>query len=186
MIRSRNILMMVLVAICLVTLSASVDDVAARNSAFPSQLNLISGHSGQCLDVAWEEVNKNGARVQQWTCYGVKQKNQIWHLVPVDDRYFQIKSMQSGKCLDVARQEVNNNGARVQQWTCYGAEQANQMWSLIPMSGGYQIRSKESGKCLDVPWEIADKNGARVQQWTCYDNEGSNRHLNQRWLVQVP
>jgi len=43
---------------------------------------IISKSSGRCLDVAWENVtyvHSNGARIQQWECYGGQ--NQLWKVV---------------------------------------------------------------------------------------------------------
>jgi hypothetical protein len=44
---------------------------------------IISKRSGKCLDVAWENAayaRSNGARIQQWECYGANQANQLWRL----------------------------------------------------------------------------------------------------------
>lgn len=48
------------------------------------QFQIVSKRSSKCLDVAWDNdryAHSNGARIQQWDCYGPNQLNQLWKIV---------------------------------------------------------------------------------------------------------
>lgn len=48
------------------------------------KFQIVSKRSNKCLDVAWDNeryAHSNGARIQQWTCYGPDQLNQLWKIV---------------------------------------------------------------------------------------------------------
>jgi hypothetical protein len=145
-------------------------------------LNLVASHSGKCLDVDISAApRENGSAVQQWSCLGAKQTNQLWILTAMGGGYYQVEARHSRKCLDVSGVS-KENGAPVHQWECKDAKQANQLWSLRPVGNYYQIVAKHSGKCLDVRAEQWDENGAIVQQWDCY----GARQPNQLWSLRVP
>lgn len=40
--------------------------------------NIVSARSQKCLDVHLGDIYRNGAKVQQWDCYGMHQTNQLW------------------------------------------------------------------------------------------------------------
>lgn len=47
------------------------------------QFQIVSKRSNKCLDVAWDNekyAHSNGARIQQWDCYGANQLNQLWKI----------------------------------------------------------------------------------------------------------
>lgn len=48
------------------------------------RFQIVSKRSQKCLDVAWDNdkyAYSNGARIQQWECYGPRQLNQLWEMV---------------------------------------------------------------------------------------------------------
>ena len=157
-------------------------------TAATTAINVISKHSGKCLDVR-DISGDNGTMVQQWDCLNDQQKNQMWTLRPLG-HYYQIVAEHSGKCLDVAWEADTGgalwDGARVQQWECYGGEQVNQLWAIRAVGNSYHVISAHSGKCLDVAWEAdtgdATWNGVRIQQWECVGSWANN----QLWDITFP
>lgn len=138
---------------------------------------IIARHSGRCLDVV-DASPANTAPIQQFTCLGATQLNQVWLLVPAGAG-FQIVAQHSGKCLDVKSASPFDT-APLQQFTCIGATQTNQVWTLVPVpdgSGDVELRPlHQPTKCADVVG-ASIANGARVQQITCIGT------TNQRWRL---
>jgi hypothetical protein len=96
-----------------------------------SSFQIVAMHSNKCLDVTGgTNATANGTRIQQWSCLGTSQTNQIWRLIPVGNA-FQVVAAHSGKCLDVTGGTgAIGNGINVQQWSCLGSGQTNQLWEL--------------------------------------------------------
>jgi hypothetical protein len=99
-----------------------------ESTTIPPYFELVSRHSGKCLDVTGASIG-NGALVQQWGCLGSTQANQQVSLFPVGTSgYYRLVFRHSGKCLDVTDASTAN-GARLQQWECL-ASQANQEFAI--------------------------------------------------------
>lgn len=134
-------------------------------------------HSNKCLDLDTASPTADGARVQQWTCLGPDQLNQIWRVVENSDGTYTIKSLYNGTCLDAAAAGTAN-GTHVQMWTCNG--QSNQRWYIDFVSNDfyYWIRpAYDTSNCLDLDTAFPDPlgDGAPVQLWDCLPNEPGNQ-----------
>lgn len=116
-----------------------------------------------CMDVAYG-ATWDGARIQQWDCYGGAPEK--WRLDYVSTvggyTYYAFVNVNSGKCLDVPGGSTAW-GVELQQWSCWGGDM--QQWALISVGDSVAIRNLKSGLCVD------DKNwggaGAALQQWDC-------------------
>jgi len=149
-----------------------------------NSVQIVAMHSNKCLDVAGgTTATANGTRIQQWSCLGANQTNQIWRLIPVGNA-FQVVAAHSGKCLDVTGgPSATGNGVSLQQWQCLGASQTNQLWRLVPVGSRFQLVAVHSGKCLDVAGGTgATGNGVNLQQWQCL---GAGQ-TNQLWDLRNP
>ena len=135
-------------------------------------VEIVSRHSGQCLDVSGASTDA-AASVIQWTCHGGP--NQQWRLEPAGGGAFRIIARHSGQVLDVYGGFVDDVTPII-QWPVHGGD--NQVWTLEPASDGYmRIVARHSGKALDVEFASAD-DGARVIQYTPHGG------ANQQWLLR--
>lgn len=141
--------------------------------------------SGQVLEVAGGEANKNGGRIQQWDAnYGVTQRLQLKTKIiisttappatenPKTETYYYLQFRHSGKVLDnTGRLE---NGVTAIQWWMAGNQ--NQAWKLMGSGDGsyYYIQSLRSNKVLEVK-DGAVHNGAEIIQ-----NDRNNQD-HQKW-----
>jgi hypothetical protein len=87
----------------------------------PIQYQIVNRNSGKCLDV--KDVSQaDGAPIQQYTCLGWGQTNQIFEGVPVspsDTSHAKYIAQHSHKCLDITGASTAD-GALLEQWTCNG------------------------------------------------------------------
>jgi uncharacterized repeat protein (TIGR03803 family) len=133
---------------------------------------IVSRHSGKCLDVSRESTDA-GASAIQWTCHGGS--NQQWRLEPAGGGAFRIVARHSGQALDVVG-ALLDDVTPIIQWPVHGGD--NQVWTLEPAPDGYmRIVARHSGKALDVEFASVDE-GARVIQYTPHDG------ANQQWLLR--
>ena len=132
-------------------------------------VDLVSRHSGKCMDVV-NASSSNNAEIVQYTCNGGY--NQQWEARDAGNGYVQLVARHSGRCLDVASASTAD-GAKVIQYACSSG--TNQQWQFQDAGNGYyRIVARHSGKCLDVSnWSTA--NSARIIQYGC---SGGN---NQQW-----
>jgi subtilisin family serine protease len=154
------------------------------NATQQDSYQIVALHSNKCLDVTGGiAATANGTRIQQWSCLGTSQTNQIWRLIPVGNA-FQVVAAHSGKCLDVTGGTgATGNDVIVQQWQCLGSGQTNQLWRLVSVGSRFQLVAVHSGKCLDVTGGTgATGNDVIVQQWSCL---GSGQ-TNQLWELRRP
>lgn len=104
------------------------------------QVRLESQYSGKCLDLyTLDGGHNNGARVQQFDCYGARSstlnRNWVFSSAGQPSSYY-VQSAFSGKCLELSADRPGIDGYRnrdkVQQWDCGAREyRANQIWSLV-------------------------------------------------------
>jgi non-reducing end alpha-L-arabinofuranosidase len=145
-------------------------DIAAAGYSFTgggnggqSNIELVGGQSGRCLDVAGQS-SANGAQAQLWDCSG--NANQRWTYT--SGRQLQVYG---NKCLDASGQGTGN-GTNVVIWDCNG--QSNQQWNV---NTDGTITGVQSGRCLDANG-AATANGTKAILWSC--NGGSNQRWNAR------
>jgi uncharacterized repeat protein (TIGR03803 family) len=147
--------------------------VRPQSSPTDQYVEIVSRHSGKCLDVSGGSPDA-AAPVIQWTCHGGW--HQHWRLEPAGGDAFRIIARHSGQALDVAGALVDDVTPII-QWPVHGGD--NQTWTLEAASDGYvRILARHSGKALDVELASADE-GARVIQYTTHGG------ANQQWLVRV-
>jgi len=133
-----------------------------------------NGVSQMCMDVAYGST-ANGARIQQWPCYGgpPEQWTMVYETTVGVVHYFQLVNGNSPpgnpKCLDVPWGNPAP-GAKLQLWDCLGA--ARQLWAVQTIStagnGAVRVKNLQTGLCLDnTDW--SGNAGTSLQQWTCND-----------------
>ncbi|WP_329789710.1 RICIN domain-containing protein [Lentzea sp. DG1S-22] len=145
-----------------VVLLAAVLVVPARASAEPVTFPKLHGSgrggtislpgTGRCLDAALEEIDRNGGKVQMWTC-GLAGDEQQWrydHLPDIGAGAY-IVSQANGKCLEVAPEELGAEGGRLQMWDCTG--RVEQRWEVIHHQGDLFLTSKATRGVLGV-WSV--------------------------------
>ncbi|MBC7530141.1 MAG: RICIN domain-containing protein [Oligoflexus sp.] len=133
--------------------------------------NLISRHSGECLDVKDHGLG-NGALLQQWYCTG--EDHQKFKLV-LQAGQWTLVGVQSGKTISVESSKTDN-GAAVLQWDNQNAP--NQGLNIgTSVDSSYTVRFKHSNKCLDVS-DVSSTPGALVHQWECVNAD------NQDWYFR--
>lgn len=148
------------------------------STAAAGTFNLVSAHSGRCLEI-YGISQANFATAVQWYCWGGA--NQALQAIPTGDGYFQLRFAHSGRCLEVMNWRLDN-GAPLGQYACHGGD--NQRWSGSFNNGAQSvIRSKFSGKCVDVyGWGLGD--GAPIAQWDCHS--GANQQWRTRTAASTP
>jgi hypothetical protein len=106
------------------------------------------------------------------------QANDIWHMKPIGDGYYNIVNPW-GKCLDAYAFNHDNYG-RITTWDCNGY--INQQWKPYFSLNGFELKPRHAeydnwrqGKCLDV-YAYAHYAGAPVVQWDCLGG------VNQLWI----
>lgn len=133
---------------------------------------LISRHSGKCLDVSGSS-KANLAKIQQWNCNG--SSAQRFKMKDVGAGKFLLVNTNSNRCLDIDAWGTSS-GTRIIQWDCHGG--ANQQWTLgNSFNGTKTIRSVHAaGKCLDIDGPSTN-NGQKAQIWDCSNGP------NQDWTI---
>jgi len=137
-------------------------------------VRIVPAHSSKCFDVE-NGSTADGARIQQWDCWGAGQQSFLarWNS---PDNSWRFIANHSGKCLDV-REAGTANGTPLQQWSCGGG--SNQYFRLEYVIGDeYRVRPVYINKCLDVSG-YSVSNGAQVHLWDC--NIGSNQLFRFVW-----
>jgi hypothetical protein len=87
----------------------------------PVRYEIVNRKSGKCLDVK-EVSSADGASIQQYTCQGWSQANQVFEGVPSsssDPSHVKFIAQHSSKCLDITGSSTAD-GALLQQWSCNG------------------------------------------------------------------
>lgn len=126
------------------TCSANASSQIWRVKAFEHQVHaarenedrfISPKHSDKCLDVTLGSF-ANGESMQQYTCAGYGNRNQVWRLKAQGrdihgNVQFTIASALNNKCLDV-RGVSRDSGAIIQQWDCFPGA-TNQLWTLVPV-----------------------------------------------------
>jgi hypothetical protein len=135
------------------------------------RVHLRAAHSLKCLDVDGASPY-NGARVNQWDCWGGA--NQTFTATVQPNGAWVFTALHSGKCLEIAGYSYSN-GAPLQQNDCSGGY--NQQFWVLYSGGAYAIEPVHTAKCLDVAG-YSLSNGAAVDQWDCSFN------LNQLFYIE--
>jgi hypothetical protein len=152
---------------------AFVTKIGLETSDTASEYEIVSRHSGKCLDVSYASTDAR-ASVIQWICHGGA--NQQWRLEPAGNGFYRIVARHSGQVLDVYGGLVDDV-TPVIQFPWHGGD--NQLWTLEPASNGHVfIVARHSGKVLDVEYASTD-DGARVIQYTRHGG------ANQQWLLHA-
>ncbi|GGU36535.1 RICIN domain-containing protein [Lentzea flava] len=104
----------------------------------------------KCLDAALEEIDRDGGKVQMWTC-GFGGDEQEWRFEHSSDPYegSLIINVANGKCLDVALEEIDLEGGKVQMYQCTGG--IEQRWYVSPHQGDILVKSRATKGLLGVP-----------------------------------
>ncbi|KIF75904.1 hydrogenase expression protein [Streptomyces sp. 150FB] len=122
----------------------------------------------KCVDVPGGEQTNPGDAVDQFTCDGTNQDNQLWDLEvrypkggPSDNSLFQIRNVKSDLCMDLPGGGPEPGHTALNEFACTGTKADNQLWWLDKQSdGGYWIRNYASGHlCLNVDGFLNDADG---------------------------
>lgn len=116
--------------------------------------------NGKVLDVATENIDKDGGKVQQWNGV-VDAKNQQFNIVKRNGN-FHITSVANGKLIWV------DSAGKLGHWK-YDAGQNWQLekvqTSIVP-GAVYTIKDPIRNKCWDAPNQSTE-DGVQLQQWDC-------------------
>jgi hypothetical protein len=138
-----------------------------------SPLQIVNTGGGMCLDADSGGLNKDGGKVQVWTCVSFYTEAQTWRFQKTKT----VNGIEMGrivndggkKCLDVDKPMMFKNGTPLQVWNC--SDVPEQLWYFR----GTEIVNEGSQKCLAVDRPNMNKVGAVVQVWDC------NREPQQQW-----
>jgi hypothetical protein len=158
--------------------------------------NIRARHSDKCLDVdTWPDGGMApGALVQQWTCLGPNQNNQIWNLElknlprwesagsPPNVDYWVVPAWyelhpKHNPTMCLNHNNSATNGFRPRQDVCQPPNVLSKGWQYYPLdyTPEYQVFNlialSSSHKCLDVRNDNAGgyADGTPVQIYTCKD-----------------
>jgi endonuclease/exonuclease/phosphatase family metal-dependent hydrolase len=133
---------------------------------------LVAAHSGKCLDLQYEALDR-GTRIAQKECDG--SRSQTFTLIPTDSGYYRIQSNKSGNCVNISGKNLYNGGLVI-QWTCTDWAINDQFLLSENSDGSYSLAARHSGLCVDVPAKSLADDVALIQ-WTCHG--GANQRF---WL----
>lgn len=134
--------------------------------------NLISRHSGLCLDVK-DHGTANGVTLQQWACTG--EGHQKFRIVVQFDGSYTLQGVPSGRFITVANASQENGTPIIIR---DNQNSLNQKFAFYPSGeGSYMARFNHSQKCMDVSGP-STANGAVVHQWECLNAP------NQQWAFR--
>ncbi|MFF8652865.1 RICIN domain-containing protein [Streptomyces huasconensis] len=165
--RPRSAALLTAVALLLALVGAQ--GTARAASTAEQNINIVSTHSGMCLEVA---TAAEGEVVAQRRCAG--RKNALWTLKtsPLGGGSYQIVNVYSGKCMAVENSSPSA-GALVRQLTC--GSQPGASLTFTETDGGVWLQPKTvttTPQCLEVT-ESSTADGARLRQWGCDRQPGS-------------
>jgi hypothetical protein len=131
--------------------------------------------TGKCADIPGFGAGQIDGPVNQYTCNGSANDNQLFYLNPYYwNKYappaYQIQNVKDGLCLDLPFFDAVNAGTKVSEYHCGGLED-NQLFDLVPRQNGYWLVNHKSGLCLDVDGFGNGGNDARLTVWFCSDND---------------
>jgi hypothetical protein len=137
--------------------------------------------TGLCMDVPGYGRGKVDGSVEQFTCDGSNNDNQLWDLVvnqkgagPGGADLFTIRNAKDDYCADLPDFGAKPVHTRVHEYYCRPGSGDNQMWYLDKRANGaFWIRNHVSkGLCLDVAGEDgAGARGAKLMLFTCSDGD---------------
>jgi hypothetical protein len=152
-----------------------------------SHVQITSVHSGKCVDA--DTASPNMERLQQWTCLGAGQTNQMWKLeliqVPMtfDIGYpplYRLRSKaDSSKCITDSNRTAN--GTRLRVVACSSAMQLR-----IRSLPGFQWQlmddlaideTWDDRRCVDLDTFVGGghQEGGPIQIWECLADGNSNQ-----------
>jgi hypothetical protein len=132
--------------------------------------------TGKCADIPFFGAGRVDGPVNQYTCDGSANDNQLWYVNAIGSTeygqpLYQIQNVKDGLCLDVPFFGDVDPGTKVSEYHCRGAED-NQFFFLIQRTyDSYWLVNEKSGLCLDVDGFGTGGNDARLTLWTCSDND---------------
>jgi hypothetical protein len=141
--------------------------VSGGSTFYPFRLQ----YNGKCLDADANALNRNGTRIQLWTCNNTAQQSFAFR---TDGSI--VSATNTGYCLDADLNTIGGNGTRLQLWSCNG--QPQQRW-VFNSGGPGDIRSAYNGRCIDADLNTINRDGTYMQLWDC---NGQNQ---QRWSTST-
>lgn len=160
----------------MVAAAGALTGQAAANATTLGPFEIISQHSGKCLDVYnWSKAA--GANIDQWTC-GNKQANQEWRLIENSSSAgtFWIQNVNSGMCLEP---ETPDWGALIVQNPC-NPNDIFQSWVVAPGTGSSNVTYQNLYYGAN-PSGALDVNGASTANHAWIDVWYLNWASNQLW-----
>lgn len=125
-------------------------------------------NSGKAMDVNANNIDQNGANVQQWQYWA--SGNQQWVAVQNDDDTYRFVNVKSEKVLTVDSASTES-GANIVQWKWDGGDE--QRWHVVETADStYRIENVNSGNVATVSGGSTE-NGANIIQdkWTSGDHQ---------------
>lgn len=148
-----------LFAVLGLTVAFAAAPAASAAPAAPASVtfdNIVSFHSGKCVDVPGGQQTV-GLQIQQFTCNGTV--SQLWTQQFTDSGFFRLEVAVSGQCLAV-KDASQAEGAAVVQLPCSSSD-FSQQWTGRPVagvSGFVNLVARHSGRALVMQSEaLADR-----------------------------
>jgi hypothetical protein len=134
---------------------------------------LYNDTTGKCADVPGFGAGRVDGPINQYTCDGTANDNQLWYFhfigyTPNWEPLYQIQNAKDGLCVDVPNFGAVPATTKVSEYYCRGAED-NQFYRLSWRYDGYWIVNDKSGLCLDVDGFATGGNDARLTLYYCSD-----------------
>ncbi|MFC5722299.1 RICIN domain-containing protein [Streptomyces gamaensis] len=161
----------------------AVSTAMAAPASAASTVTFKNAGSGKNLEIDNKELQKDGAKVQQWDYKrSPAPKQGKWILKGLGNGKYSIVNAANGKNLEIDNKDVNKDGAKVQQWGYKGSNvPKNGQWIVKALGkGAYSIVNAANGKNLEIDNKDVAKNGAKAQQWGY--KKGSNVPKVGQWV----
>ncbi|TJZ90550.1 RICIN domain-containing protein, partial [Actinacidiphila oryziradicis] len=142
--------------------------------------------TGKCADIPGGDKGTSGGEVDEFTCNGTNQDNQLWNLEvrypkggPHDASLFQIRNVKDDYCMDLPNGGAEPAQTHIDEFACDGTKADNQLWWLDKQSdGAYWIRNYASNHlCLDVSGFSTGGDGTVLTIYTCSNTD------DQEWTI---
>ncbi|MGW4568099.1 RICIN domain-containing protein [Streptomyces sp. NPDC004561] len=154
-----------------------------------SSILLRNTTTEKCADIPGYDQGSSGGPVQEYTCDGTSNDNQLWNLEvkypkqgPGGSALFQIRNVKDQLCMDLPGYGAAPLQSAITEYACDGTTADNQLWWIDKQaSGAYWIRNYASdNKCLDVAGYRTGGDGTNLTLFNCTNTD------DQEWEIVHP
>jgi hypothetical protein len=147
---------------------------------------IMNALSGQCVDIPYNGPGELGAEIDQFTCDGTDQDNELWKMTvqiaaggPEGTDLVQFANTKDGLCIDPPERGAQPEGTLLTEENCTGTVADNQLWWIAPAGGGtVWIRNYASNHlCLGITGTDKKAPSARLDITQCGADDDSRWRL---------